>query len=87
MKSLLITSAALLLTSSAMAEPAKCTATAEVTNGHVIFNVEPKQCAKVLYTVGEELTSITIQGGYGGSDHLLSNYENPKAAVVSCTSC
>ena len=59
MKSLLITSAALFLTSSAMAEPAKCTATAEVTNGHVIFHVEPKQCAKVLYTVGEELTSIT----------------------------
>jgi hypothetical protein len=42
----------LLLTSSAMAEPAKCTATAEATNGHVIFHVEPKECAKILYTVG-----------------------------------
>jgi hypothetical protein len=87
MKSLLIILGALFVTSSAIAQPAKCTATAEVTNGHVIFHVDPKQCAKVLYTVGGELTSITIQGGYGGSDYLLSYYENPKAAVVSCTPC
>jgi hypothetical protein len=46
-----------------------------------------KQCANVLYTVGEELTSITIKGGYGGSDHLLANYDNPKAAVVSYSVC
>ena len=88
MKPLLIILGGLfLLTSSAVAEPAKCTATAEVTNGHAIFHVDPKQCAKVLYTVGGELTSITLQGGYGGSDYLLSYYENPKVAVVSCTAC
>jgi hypothetical protein len=44
-------------------------------------------CAEVVYTVGGELTSITIKGGYGGSDYLLSYYENPKVAVVSCTAC
>ena len=87
MKPLLIALGGLLLTSPAVAEPAKCTATTEVTNGHVIFHVDPKQCAKVVYTVGGELTSITIKGGYGGSDYLLSYYDNPKAAVVSCTVC
>ena len=87
MKPFLIVVGGLLLTTSAMAEPAKCTATAEVTNGHAIFHVDPKQCAEVVYTVGGELTSITIEGGYGGSDYLLSYYENPKVAVVSCTAC
>ena len=76
-----------LLTSSAVAEPAKCTATAEVTNGHAIFHVDAKECVKVVYTVGGELTSITIKAGSGGSDYLFSYYENPKVDVVSCTVC
>ena len=87
MKSLIIVSGALFLTSSAVAEPAKCTATAEVTNGHAIFHVDAKECAKVVYTVGGELTSITIKAGSGGSDYLFSYYENPKVDVISCTAC
>jgi hypothetical protein len=87
MKFLMIVLGALFLTSSAVAEPAKCTATSEVTNGHAIFQVDAKECANVVYTVGGELTSITIEGGHGGSDYLFSHYENPKVDVVSCSAC
>jgi hypothetical protein len=87
MKPLWIVLGTLFLTTSAPAEPAQCRATAELKNDHVMFQVDSKQCADVVYMVGPELTSITIHGGYGGSDYLLSYYDKPNIAVVSCTPC
>jgi len=87
MKPFLIVLGTLFLTSSAIAEPAQCNATAELKNDHVIFHVDSKKCAEVVYKVGPELTSITIHGGYGGSDYLLSYYNKPSVGVVSCTAC
>jgi hypothetical protein len=87
MKPLWIVLGTLFLTPSAIAEPAQCHATAELKNDHVMFQVDSKQCADVVYMVGPELTSITIHGGYGGSDYLLSYYDKPNMAVVSCTAC
>jgi hypothetical protein len=87
MKHSLIVLGTLFLTTSAIAEPAQCNATAELKNDHVMFHVDSKQCAEVVYMVGPELTSITIHGGSGGSDYLLSYYDHPSVSVVSCTGC
>ena len=87
MKHLWIVLGTLLLSPSALAAPAQCHATAELKNDHIILHVDAEQCAEVLYMVGPELTSITIHGGDGGSDHLLSYYDKPNIAVVSCTAC
>ncbi len=64
------------------------TGTLDLTHQVINFRAATQECAQITYTINGEPSSVTIKGGEGAADYLVTNPNaHPQLAVESCSVC
>ena len=66
----------------------QCTARMILRGQHLTFSASTTQCAQITYSANGEPSSITISGGAGSTDYLITDHNRrPTLSVDSCSIC